>query len=148
VAAIGEAAGEPLQVAFEEGDQVLVARLSGAGEALLLDQGGKGLRALEHIMQRALAPDEPRRLLLTSERYRAERDLYLRERALQLASAVRSDGTARETEPLNAYDRRIVHLAIQDEPGLRSFSVGEGSARRVTVAPAASDAGGPAPEAG
>jgi hypothetical protein len=38
-------------------------------------------------------------------------------------------------EPLNAYERRIVHLALQDAPGVTTFSVGEGRDRRVTVAP-------------
>jgi len=135
VAAFAEAAGEPLQVSFEDGDATLVVRVSGPGEALLLERGGEALRALEHLLQRAVSQDEPRRLQLTSERFRSERDAFLRGRARALADAVRSDGVPRETEPLNSYDRRIVHLAIQDEPDLRSFSVGEGAARRVTVAP-------------
>ena len=136
VAAVAEAAGEPLEVAFEEGADSLVARLRGPGEAMLLENGGAPLRALEHLMQRAVADDEPRRLLLSSQRYRSERDGRLREKARQLADAVRRDGSQRETEPLNSYDRRIVHLAVQDEPGVRSFGVGEGAARRVAVAPA------------
>jgi spoIIIJ-associated protein len=42
-------------------------------------------------------------------------------------------------EPLNAYDRRIVHLALQDMADIRTYSVGEGLDRRVTVAPASKD---------
>lgn len=134
VAAVAEAAGEPLDVVFEDGDATLVVRVSGPGEALLLERGGEALRALEHLLQRSVSRDEPRRLQLTSERFRRERDAFLRGRARALADAVRSDGVPRESEPLNSYDRRIVHLALQDEPDLRSFSVGEGAARRVTVA--------------
>jgi spoIIIJ-associated protein len=137
VEAVAEAAGEPLDVVFEDGDETLVVRISGPGEGLLLEQGGVALRALEHVLQRAVSRDEPRRLQLTSTRFRSERDVYLRARARELADAVRTDGVPRETEPLNSYDRRIVHLAVQEEPKVRSFSVGEGSARRVTVAPEA-----------
>ncbi len=46
---------------------------------------------------------------------------------------------------MNAYERRIVHVALQAEPGITTFSVGQGSDRRVTVAPAGP--GEPAPEA-
>jgi spoIIIJ-associated protein len=136
VEAIAEAAGEPLDVTFEDGDQTLVVRVSGPGEALLLAHGGEALRALEHLLQRAVSRDEPRRLQLTSARFRSERDAYLRERVRELVQAVRGDGVARETEPLNSYDRRIVHLEVQELPGLKSYSVGEGSGRRVTIAPA------------
>jgi spoIIIJ-associated protein len=147
VEALAEASGEPLDVAFEDGDETLVVRVSGPGEGLLLDNGGEPLRALEHVLQRAVSRDEPRRLQLTSERFRSERDGYLRARARELAAAVRQDGVPRETEPLNSYDRRIVHLAVQDEENVRSFSVGEGSGRRVTIAPAGdTPAGGPTAE--
>jgi spoIIIJ-associated protein len=142
VQSVAEAAGEPLEVEFEDGDETLVVRVSGPGEALLLEHGGEALRALEHVLQRVVSRDEPRRLQLTSVRFRGERDDYLRGRARELAAAVRGDGVPRETEPLNSYDRRIVHLAIQEEAQVRSFSVGEGAGRRVTVAP--EQPGGPA----
>jgi spoIIIJ-associated protein len=46
-------------------------------------------------------------------------------------------------EPLNAYERRLVHVALQGEPGITTYSVGEGAGRRVTVAPADADAAPP-----
>lgn len=135
VAAVAVAAAQELEVAFEDGDETLVVRVSGAGEGLLLEHGGEALRGLEHLLQRAVSRDEPRRIQLTSERFRSERDAFLRNTARELAEAVRGDGVPRETGPLNSYDRRIVHIAVEDERGVRSFSVGEGSARRVTLAP-------------
>ena len=57
-------------------------------------------------------------------------------------TTVRGDGRPRESRPLNAYERRIIHVAISEEPGLRTFSVGEGADRRVTVAPADPEAEG------
>lgn len=136
VSAVADAAGEPLDATFDEGDETLTVRLRGPGEQLLLERGGEALRALEHLLQRAVSRDEPRRIRLTSERFRGQRDAYLQELARGLAEAVRADGVSRETDALNSYDRRIVHLAVQDEPGVRSFSVGEGGSRRVTLAPA------------
>jgi spoIIIJ-associated protein len=134
VEAFADALGEPLAVSFEEGEEVVVARLEGPAEAVLLQNDAAALRAFEHLLQRAAGHDEKRRLQVTSARYRAERDAYLRERAHALAAQVAADRVPRETEPLNSYDRRIVHIALQERPGLKSFSVGEGAARRVTIA--------------
>jgi spoIIIJ-associated protein len=79
---------------------------------------------------------QPRALRLTGEGFRERRDQALAEEARRLAEAVRADGQPRAMEPLNAYERRVVHLALQDEPDVTTYSVGEGSARRVTVGPA------------
>jgi spoIIIJ-associated protein len=74
--------------------------------------------------------------------YRETRDESLRAEALALAQAVRSDGRPRESRPLNSYERRIIHVVVSEEPGLRTFSVGEGAERRVTVALADPEAAG------
>jgi spoIIIJ-associated protein len=60
----------------------------------------------------------------------------LRGEALELAAAVLEDGQPRLLGPLNSYERRIVHVALAEDPRVRTFSVGEGSDRRVTIAPA------------
>ena len=75
-----------------------------------------------------------RRLFLDCEGFREQRDEALRQKALGLAAAVRADGTPRLTDPLNAYERRIVHMAVAEEPGVITYSVGEGDGRRVTIA--------------
>jgi spoIIIJ-associated protein len=79
------------------------------------------------------------------EGYRDHRDHKLRERALELAKAVEADGKPRRTEPLNSYERRIVHMIVSERPALETYSVGEGADRRVTIAPRrAAGAGNPA----
>jgi spoIIIJ-associated protein len=57
------------------------------------------------------------------------------EKARRSASHVRQTGEPVQLEPMNPYQRRIVHLAIVDEPGVKSFSTGEGFLRRLTIAP-------------
>ncbi len=63
-------------------------------------------------------------------------------------SLARADGQARTLEPMNAYERRIVHLALQHEPGLTTHSVGEGHERRVRIEPSAEGGAGEAPPGG
>ena len=67
---------------------------------------------------------ESRRLLLDYEGHREARDEALRQKALGLAEAVRADGTPRVTDPLNAYERRIVHMALAEEPGVDDLQRG------------------------
>lgn len=119
----------------QEGERTVV-RLFGADQPVLLEQDGALLLALDHVIQRAFGHDVPGRLVVDCEGFRANRDAGLEARARQLASQVRADGQPRETEPLNSYERRVVHVTLSEEPGVRTFSVGEGNDRRVTVAPA------------
>ena len=79
-------------------------------------------------------PLRPRVLRVRCEGFRERRDLAIGEEARALAAEVRRSGEPRTLEPMNAYERRIVHVALQDEADVRTFSVGEGAERRVTIA--------------
>jgi spoIIIJ-associated protein len=139
---LAEAADLELGCQVEDDDDRLVVRLSGPGLAPLLAEGGQPLRALEHLLQRMFNRSvEPSRVVVEGEGYREARDAWLAARALELARAVLGDGVPRETEPLNAYERRVIHVALDAVPGVHTVSVGSGLDRRVTVAP---DAAGPA----
>ncbi len=146
IRAVAEAGGLEVEAEVNESEEAVVVRLRGADQTFFLGPEGRGevLRATEHLLQRLHgAAVQPRALRLTCEGFRERRDLALAEDARRLATAVRADGKPRTMEPLNAYERRVVHVALQGEPGVTTYSVGEGSDRRVTVAAA----GGPAPEA-
>ena len=124
------------------------ARALGADVAFFLGEDGRGdvLRATEHLLLRLYgAALQPRSLRLTCEGFRARRDEALAVEAHRLAEAVRNEGQPRTLEPMNAYERRVVHVALQAEPGITTYSVGQGSDRRVTVAPAGTE--GPVAEA-
>jgi len=139
IRAVAEAGDLEVGAEVEESDEAVVVRLHGADEAFFLGEDGRGevLRATEHLLLRLYgAALQPRSLRVTCEGFRARRDEALAGEAHRLAQAVRADGQPRSMEPMNAYERRIVHVALQAEPGVTTYSVGEGSDRRVTVAPA------------
>jgi spoIIIJ-associated protein len=139
IRAVAEAGHLDVDAGIEESEEAVVVRLQGADTAFFIGSDGRGdvLRATEHLLQRLYGfALQPRALRLTCEGFRERRDQALAEEALLLAAAVREDGQPRTMEPLNAYERRVVHVALQDEAGVTTYSVGEGSDRRVTVAPA------------
>jgi spoIIIJ-associated protein len=136
VRAIAEAAGIEVAAETEDTPDTLTVRIEGPDVAFFLDDDADVLEGLDHLLQRMYQRRlEPRRLVVTCEGYRIERDEGLRRTARELAAAVRRDGTPRTTRPLNSYERRVVHVTLSGEPGIRTFSVGEEGNRRVTVAP-------------
>jgi spoIIIJ-associated protein len=68
--------------------------------------------------------------------YKRRRDERLRGEALKAAARVRKTGRAVELDAMSAAERRVVHMALADEPDVLSESSGEGKGRRVVVKPA------------
>ncbi len=139
VGAVADAGDLALDCELEDTEEALLVDLQGEGSAFFHGEDGKGepLRALEHLLQRTHGERlRPRVLRLRCAGFRERRDQALAEEARRLAAEVRADGQPRTLAPMNAYERRIVHLALQDEPDLTTHSVGEGQERRVQIAPA------------
>ncbi len=130
------AADSELQVDVVEGRDAVDVEIEGSGTTALFDPQGETLAALEHVIERVYGRSfAPRRIRVRCAGYREYRDAALRERALELAREVLESGEARTTEPLNSYERRVIHVAVEALDGVETYSVGEGSGRRVTIAP-------------
>jgi spoIIIJ-associated protein len=137
--ALLEAAGLDVSVEIEEGREAVVVRLDGPDRAFFFGDDGHGevLRAVEHLLQRMFAPDlVPLFLRVECGGFRDRREAALEAEARALAERVRSEGRPLTMPPLNAYERRLVHMALSGVPGIATYSVGEGADRRVTVGPA------------
>jgi spoIIIJ-associated protein len=144
---VAEAAGIDVWAEIAEDDDRVLVQLDGPDHPFFFgpDERGEVLRATEHVIQRMFgAAFLPRPLRVECRGFQERRDAALAEGARLLAEAVREDGTPRSTEPLNSYERRVVHMTLTDDPGVTTYSVGEGAARRVTVAPAEGPADDPA----
>jgi spoIIIJ-associated protein len=124
-----------------EAGSTLVVEILGADRAELSEVV---LDGLAHVLQRVAAATraDHRSVVLECGGRRLGRDEALQQRARDLVAEVRATGSAREIGPLNAYERRLVHLVVRDTSGVTSYSVGEGAERRVTIAPLP-EGGGP-----
>jgi len=131
--ALGAAVGKPLVLDLDDELEPVILRLDGPACDALFDEDGEALRAVEHVVGRILAADGIASARIECATYRTRREAWLRARTLELGRQVLADGETRELEPLNAYERRIVHTAATELPGVRSVSVGERSERRVTL---------------
>lgn len=137
VAALSAVTGGPVEASWEGENELL---LSGAGTGPLLDGEGRVLDALEHILGAIARGRRPGpHLRLECDGYRQVRDAWLQEHVQALCAQVQQARQPVEMEPLNAYERRLVHMTVAEHPGLRSHSEGQGRDRRVTIGLAAAE---------
>jgi len=125
-------------VAPDAGGAEVFADLSGRDKDLLLERGAELLHAIEHLPLRALRLEPPwqDRILLDSGGYRALRIEELKMTARVAAERVQTSRQAFKLNPMTARERRIVHLALQEFPGVRTESIGMGEHRQVVIHPA------------
>jgi spoIIIJ-associated protein len=113
----------------------------------LIGRGGENLVALQQITSAITSRrvGHTVHVPVDIEGYRRRREEQLREIARRVASRVHATGQAVTLEPMLAYERRVVHLAVQDTPGVKTESVGIDPNRRVVISSTAPGARGPAP---
>ena len=103
----------------------------------IIGRRGETLDALQYLTRLFVnrANDINKRVALNVGDYRARREETLRALAKRQAQRVLKYGRSSSLEPMNPYERRIIHTAIQEIEGVTSHSVGEGDRRRVVVTP-------------
>lgn len=102
---------------------------------LVIGRRGRTLDAMQHILNCIVNRSSlvKRRIIVDTEQYRERREEILVNLAQKLASRVKSTGQEVVVDPMNPQDRRIVHLALQDDEEVTTFSRGEGSFRSVVI---------------
>ena len=103
----------------------------------IIGRRGETLDALQYLTRLFVnrSEDNNKRVALNVGDYRARREETLRALAKRQAQRVLKYGRSSSLEPMNPYERRIIHTAIQEIEGVTSHSVGEGDRRRVVVTP-------------
>lgn len=127
----------------DEGAAEIFADLDGRDKEILLARGGEVLKALEHLAFRALnlEPVFHEKIHLDCGGYRALRFEELRMTARVAAERVMTSRQPFQLNPMSSRERRIVHLALKDMPGVRTESIGAGEERHIVIHPEKSDSG-------
>ena len=116
-------------------------KVEGGNSALLIGKHGRTLEALQYIVQKVAQKEKRARLRISVdvEGYRDRRKASLTQLALRLGEKVKRSGKPATISPMNAYDRRIVHIALKDESSVRTQSRGAGSLRKLVIYPQRKD---------
>ncbi|MBI4703955.1 MAG: KH domain-containing protein [Deltaproteobacteria bacterium] len=128
----------------EEGDAPSDIRLEITGKDAdrVIGKKGQNLAALQFVASRVVnRPGKSRRhVLLDAGGYRLRREGALFEMARKLGQQASSEGKIITFEPMSAQDRRVVHLALAQFPGVVTRSEGRGATRRVQIIPVRAEA--------
>ena len=110
--------------------------LEGEGLGVVIGHRGETLDALQHLV--SLAANNSGgyfKVTLNIGDYREKREQTLVSLATRVAEQVKRNSRNRALEPMSAYERRIIHTAVQEIEGVSSASIGEGKNRRVVIFP-------------
>ncbi len=123
----------PLNLAYQvkKKNETVYVIFDGEDKNILLRQDGSLLLAFQHILNKVSS----HKVQVDCEFYRRRKERRLREYAQQVARQVSDTGRNEVLELMNPYERRIVHIAVNQVPGITSESIGEGFLKRVKVFP-------------
>ena len=130
-----ERMGVPVAIALQESPEQLRMQMTGEGMSLLIGRRGETLDALQYLTSLNInrGREEYLRVSIDTENYRAKREEALRKLAIRMAGRAKKSGRRVALEPMNPYERRILHSALQDDPDVTTHSEGEEPYRRVII---------------
>jgi spoIIIJ-associated protein len=123
----------PLELTYEvrKKNETIFVIFDGEDKSMLLRKDGSLLLAFQHILNKVSA----HKVQVDCEFFRRRKEKRLREYAQEIAHQVSDSGRIEVLDPMNPYERRIVHIAVNQVPGITSESLGEGFLKRVKVFP-------------
>ena len=109
--------------------------LAGENMSILIGRRGETLDALQYLTSLHVnrSREEYLRVSLDTENYRAKREEALRKLAVRMANRCKKTGRRVALEPMNPYERRILHSALQADPEVTTHSEGEEPYRKVII---------------
>jgi spoIIIJ-associated protein len=135
VDSVVKAMGVELTTRVEEGPDGTRINLEGEDGGVFVRRGGEGLQALQHLVatafRRQLGDDN--RIVVDCNGFRKDKDAELKQMAKFFADKARMSGMPQEMGPLNPYERRIVHMAIAEDTGATSESIGDAFMKTVII---------------
>jgi spoIIIJ-associated protein len=128
----------PGTVEIATGGETARLNVRGSDLGVLIGRRGEKLASLQHIVNLIVAKKEGEyhRIAVDVENYRGRREEQLRDVADRAAKRVLQTGKIIQLEPMPAIERRIVHMALVENPKVRTQSVGVEPNRRIVILPA------------
>jgi len=128
--------GVKAEVSIKEEDNVIRISMAGPDMGILIGYRGETLDSLQYLVSLVVnkgGENQYKRVILDTENYRMKREDTLKRLAKRIADKVRATGRQVKLEPMNPYERRVIHSALQNDLNVDTFSEGDEPYRRVVV---------------
>ena len=127
--------GVPVTIESMETSEQLRMQMAGENMSLLIGRRGETLDAMQYLTSLTVnrGREDYLRISIDTENYRAKREESLRKLAVRMAGRAKKSGKRVALEPMNPYERRILHSALQNDPEVTTHSEGEEPYRRVII---------------
>jgi spoIIIJ-associated protein len=124
-------------IELQEDSERILLNIKGDGSGLLIGRKGQTLDALEYLVNKIVhkEAEDKKRIVVDTENYRSRREESLVNLAQRLAEKAKRMGRPVTISPMSAHDRRIIHLALQEDKALRTWSTGTGLFRKIIISP-------------
>ncbi len=127
----------PFEISETQEDDYIICQIRGEAVHGLCSGDGHAVDALQLLANQAAlrGGEDSRRVIVDAEGDAEEREALLTRLAERAARRAKDAGRAIAMDPMNAKDRRIIHVALRESDGVATMSVGEGRYRQVVVVP-------------
>ena len=124
-------------VSAEETEEAIILNIQGNGSGFLIGKRGQNLDAIQYIVSKAVhrSVNGHKMIIIDTEKYRERREGSLIALALRLGEKVKKTRKPLTVGHMNAHDRRVIHLTIQNDATLTTKSRGEGEYRKILILP-------------
>jgi len=131
----------PFEITGSEEGRFVVYQLAGVAAEELTATDGRVTEAIQLLANQAAGrqSDDPKRIVVDAEGDRQRREEFLARMAERAARRAKETNRSVALDPMNARDRRGIHMALRDMEGVATMSVGEGRYRQVVVVPEGAD---------
>ena len=124
-------------VTVEETGEAIILNIRGDGSGLLIGKRGQNLDAIQYFVNKAAhhSANGHKMIIIDTEEYRKRREESLVALAMRLGEKAKKTKKPVTVGQMNAHDRRIIHLAMQNDETLTTKSRGEGEYRKIFIIP-------------
>lgn len=124
------------EIDIKENDDIININLIGPNMGLIIGHRGETLDSIQYLVSLVINKNnngEYKKVILDTENYRSKREETLKRLATKIAYKVRKTNRAVKLEPMNPYERRIIHATLQNDAYVLTYSEGEEPYRKVVV---------------
>ncbi|HZJ76822.1 MAG TPA: RNA-binding cell elongation regulator Jag/EloR [Oscillospiraceae bacterium] len=121
---------------IEQKNDTLSINIEGSNMGIIIGRRGQTLDSIQYLLNLVVNKNSDRyiKVFVDTENYRKKREETLMRLASKMAGRVRKIGKTIALEPMNPYERRIIHSSLQNDPFIQTYSEGEEPYRKVIIA--------------